>query len=183
MTEARQVSIADTFCKQLEKRLSGRPEFGNLKVEVLNFGIGGYGTDQELLTLRLHVLDFSPDLVMLAFCPGNDVAGNSRQLDSQVKRAFGAGYANSYKPFYQLRDGKLIVDNSFRNFRLDYLYRRFLLEAIHYSRCLELINQARRAVVVRKGHHAPRQAYNIGLLDEEPRGAEGRGLEGSLEDH
>ena len=158
-TEARQVSIADTFCKQLEKRLSGRPEFGNLKVEVLNFGIGGYGTDQELLTLRLHVLDFSPDLVMLAFCPGNDVAGNSRQLVSQVK--------NPYKPFYQLRDGKLIVDNSFRNFGLDHLYRRFLLEAIHYSRCLELINQARRAMVVRKGHHVPRKAYNIGLFDEE----------------
>ena len=158
-TEARQVSIGDTFCKQLEKRLSGRPEFGNLKVEVLNFGIGGYGTDQELLTLRLHVLDFSPDLVMLAFCPGNDVAGNSRQLNSQVK--------NSFKPFYQLRDGKLIVDNSFRNFGFDYLYRRFLLEAIHYSRCLELINQARRATVVRKAHHVPRKAYNIGLFDEE----------------
>ena len=157
MTEARQVSIADTFCKQLEKRLSGRPEFGNLKVEVLNFGIGGYGTDQELLTLRLHVLDFSPDLVMLAFCPGNDVAGNSRQLILNPER----------KPFYLLRDGKLIVDNSFRNFGLDYLYGRFLLEAIHYSRCLELINQARRAIVVRNGHHVPRKAYNIGVFDEE----------------
>jgi len=85
MIEARQVSIADTFCKQLEKRLSGRPEFGNLKVEVLNFGIGGFGTDQELLTLRLHVLDFSPDLIMLAFGPGNDVSGNFKQLNLQVK--------------------------------------------------------------------------------------------------
>jgi len=156
-TEARQVSIADTFCKQLEKRLSGRPEFGNLKVEVLNFGIGGYATDQELLTLRLHVLDFSPDLVMLAFCPGNDVAGNSRQLILNRER----------KPFYLLRDGKLIVDNSFRNFGPGYLYHRFLLEAIHYSRCLELINQARRAMVVRKGHHVPRKQYNIGLFDKE----------------
>jgi lysophospholipase L1-like esterase len=173
MTEARQVSIADTFCKQLEKRLSGRPEFGNLKVEVLNFGIGGYGTDQELLTLRLHVLDFSPDLVMLTFGPGNDVSGNFKQLLSQVKSGgLSAGYGgplrrpNLYKPFYQLRDGKLIVDNSFRNFGLDYFYGRFLLEAIHYSRCLELINQARRAIVVRKGHHVPRQAYNIALVDK-----------------
>lgn len=166
MTEARQVSIADTFCKQLEKRLSGRPEFGNLKVEVLNFGIGGFGTDQELQTLRLHALDFSPDLVMLAFSPANDVSGNFKPLVSQVRSAVGAGYANVYKPFYQLRDGKLIVDNSFRNFGLYYLYRRFLLEAIHYSRCLELINQARRAIVVRKGHHAPSEVYNIGLFDE-----------------
>jgi hypothetical protein len=158
-TEARQVSIADTFWKQLEKRLSGRPEFGNLKVEVLNFGIGGYATAQELLTLRLHVLDFSPDLVMLAFCPGNDVPGNSKQLVSQIR--------DPYKPFYLLRDGKLIVDNSFRKFGLDYLYRRFLLEAIHYSRGLELINQARRAMVLRKGHHVPSTAYNIGLFDEE----------------
>jgi len=173
MIEARQVSIADTFCKQLEKRLSGRPEFGNLKVEVLNFGIGGFGTDQELLTLRLHVLDFSPDLIMLAFGPGNDVSGNFKQLNLQVKGggALSAAWGplrrpNLFKPWYQLRDGKLIVDNSFRNFGFDYLYGRFLLEAMHYSRCLELINQARRGIVVRKGHHVPRQAYNIAVVDK-----------------
>src|SRR5438093_12772127 len=50
-TEARQVDIADTFSKRLETLLQGRSEFRNLKIEVLNFGIGGYGTTQELLTL------------------------------------------------------------------------------------------------------------------------------------
>jgi len=37
---------------------------------------------------------------------------------------------------------------------------------MHYSRCLELINQARRGIVVRKGHHVPRQAYNIAVVDK-----------------
>ena len=97
---------------------------------------------------------------MLAFCPGNDVAGNFRQLVSEVKRG------SLQSPSINCATGKLIVDNSFRNFGLDYLYRRFLLEAIDYSRCSELINQARRAIVVRKGHHVPRQVYNIGLFDE-----------------
>jgi hypothetical protein len=158
-TEARQVDIAATFWKRLEAHLQGRPEFSNRRVEVLNFGIGGYGPTQEFLTLKKHVLDFSPDLVILAFCPGNDLSSNSKQIVSQVNRSF--------TPFYVLRDGQLVLDNSFRDLSIDYLQRRFLLASIHYSRILEIVNQARRVVVLRAMQQQPNKSYEIGLLDEE----------------
>ena len=41
-------------------------------VEVFNFGVSGYNTQQEIETLREKGLQFSPDLVILTFCV-NDV--------------------------------------------------------------------------------------------------------------
>ncbi len=35
--------------------------------EVLNFGIGGYGTDQTLLRVENEILGFNPDLLVVAF--------------------------------------------------------------------------------------------------------------------
>lgn len=39
-----------------------------LPVEVLNFGVTGYNTAQEVETLRSRALAFAPDLVLLAYC-------------------------------------------------------------------------------------------------------------------
>lgn len=67
--EALQVELEDTWQKILARKLSeslGRP------VETYNFGVSGYGTDQEWLTLREKVWQFRPDMVILAFSP-NDV--------------------------------------------------------------------------------------------------------------
>jgi hypothetical protein len=158
-TEARQVDIEETFWKRLEARLDRRREFEGRRIEVLNFGVGGYGTAQQLLTLKLHALDFSPDLVVLAFCPGNDIADNSKLLSSQVNRSF--------RPFYSLRDGALVLDSSFRDFSLTYLQRRVSLTVIHYSRVLELMNQARRLVAARRSSQPPGSPNEIGLFDEE----------------
>jgi len=51
-----------------------------VKIEVLNFGVSGYGTAQELLTLREQVWKYSPDIVMLAVTTNNDITDNSRAL-------------------------------------------------------------------------------------------------------
>jgi hypothetical protein len=158
-TEARQVDIAYTFWKRVEARLRGHPPFGKRKVEVLNFGIGGYGPAQELLTLRLHTLRFFPDLVILAYCPGNDLASNSKRLSAQTNRAFA--------PFFILRNGELVLDNSFRDLTAEYLKRRAMLSGIHYLRTFEVLNQVRRGVALRRLQVAERKPYEIGLYDEE----------------
>jgi hypothetical protein len=49
----------ETFAAQLAATLPG--------VEVLNFGVGGYGTDQMLLYLESEGLAWAPDVVVLAF--------------------------------------------------------------------------------------------------------------------
>ena len=69
---------------------------------MINFGVSGYGTAQELLTLRHYVWDYSPDIVLMAFLPGNDVRNNSKELEPEKLR-----------PFFRLRDGELELDRSF----------------------------------------------------------------------
>ncbi len=68
-TEASQVKLEDTWEKVMVRRLG---EVTGKKIETYSFGVSGYGTDQEWLTLREKVWMFKPNLVVLAFSP-NDV--------------------------------------------------------------------------------------------------------------
>lgn len=69
--EALQVDLDQTFPKLVETAL---PD-----TEVMNFGISGQGQVEELLTYRTYVRPFRPDLVVLAFFPGNDFIDNWRR--------------------------------------------------------------------------------------------------------
>ena len=137
--EARQVAVEDTFWSHLGQHLGRCPASAGRTVEVLNFGVGGYGTTEELLTLRKDVLRYSPDLVLLAFFVGNDVRDNSREL------TLSEGWRVP-KPIYFRQDGKLVLDDSFRQSR----GQQLLYEATHHSRLLQLVNEARRAWVTRQ---------------------------------
>jgi hypothetical protein len=106
-TEAIQVPQDETFCAVLEKDLRGCRRLAERKVQVLNFGVAGYGTAQELLTLRHGVWDYSPDIIILAFYTENDLSDNSPVLASQRSDDWP-------RPFFKLRGGALVVDNSFR---------------------------------------------------------------------
>ena len=67
------VREADAFPRQLEALLNERRGAG-ARVEVLDFGVPGYNLDQEIETLRVKGLAFSPDVVVVAFCL-NDLEG------------------------------------------------------------------------------------------------------------
>src|SRR6267154_1898539 len=56
-TEAMHVPMEQTFCSVLERKLQECNAFPGKKVEVINFGVSGYGTGQELLTLQQRVWD------------------------------------------------------------------------------------------------------------------------------
>lgn len=66
-TEAVQVSEGDLFTRQIE---ASHPQF-----EVINAGVGGYGTIQEYLYLATEGLRFHPDLVLLMVFE-NDLSDN-----------------------------------------------------------------------------------------------------------
>ncbi len=132
--EAVQVDVAETFWSVLEKQLNSQP--GDRRVEVMNFGISGFGTAQELETLRHVVLPWEPDLVLLAFVSGNDVRNNSWELEPMRLR-----------PFYRLQDGRLMLDVSFRQ-HPDFLKAqaastRLKVSLINHSRLLQLFVEAR----------------------------------------
>jgi hypothetical protein len=107
-TEAVHVPIEQTFWSKLERKLGNCEAVkGRKKVEVINFGVQGYGTAQELIMLRKKVWEYSPDIVVLAFFIGNDVINNSPKLEY-----------DHYRPFFVYdASGKLVPDMSFRNLR------------------------------------------------------------------
>ncbi len=102
--EALQVDLHETFWSVMERELSTCAALDGRKIEVLNFGIAGYGTTQELQMLRHYVWEYEPDIVLVAFLAANDVRNNSRQLETEDLR----------RPFYDLVDGQLKLDLSFR---------------------------------------------------------------------
>jgi hypothetical protein len=96
--EAMQVNQDETFWAIMARKLQGCPHLHGRRVEVLNFGQAGFGTAQELLALRHRVWKYSPDVVLLAFFTGNDVADNSPAL-----------MQFPYNPYFTLGDGKLVL--------------------------------------------------------------------------
>ncbi len=101
-SEAFQVPLENTYWSVLERELAAHWPHEQGQVEVLNFGVSGYGTAQELEMLRHYVWDFEPDVVLLQMLASNDIANNSRELE--VSRS---------RPFYTLEDGELVLDDSF----------------------------------------------------------------------
>jgi hypothetical protein len=104
--EAFSVTAEDAFWSVMERELQKCDAFPGKQVEVLNFGVSGYGTGQELLTLREQVWKYSPDIVMLAVTTNNDVIDNSRVLKKTDKI-----------PYFTYHDNQLTLDNSFRSSR------------------------------------------------------------------
>ena len=105
-TEAIHVPVEQTFWSKLERKLGNCDAVkGRKNVEVLNFGVQGYGTAQQLIMLRKKVWDYNPDIVVLAFFIGNDVINNSPKLEY-----------DRYRPFFVYdASGKLVPDMAFRN--------------------------------------------------------------------
>lgn len=93
--QAMNVPLEKMFTSYLEAAL-GRCA-GGRQVEVLNFGVSGYGTAQQLITYRRDVARYSPDIVMLAFYTDNDVHDNHPSTDDRVRS------------YFVLRDGRLVA--------------------------------------------------------------------------
>lgn len=78
--EAYQVDFEESLSKLLETILTSKEK----KVEVINLGVGGYGTTQQYLYLIEEGLSYQPDMILLGFYPGNDLQNNSRILEMQL---------------------------------------------------------------------------------------------------
>lgn len=81
LMEGLQVAGQNTFSSVLETALRTDPSVAPAHVEVLNTGVSGYGTDNELLYFRNEGYRYAPDLVILGFTIGNDIRNNQPQLE------------------------------------------------------------------------------------------------------
>ena len=142
--EAFQVDMNHAFWAVMGRELAGCRALQGKTVEVVNFGVMGYGTAQELEVLKTRVWQYSPDLVVLEYFPGNDLSDNSRELRSDQDLP---------KPFFDLRNGKLILDDSFRDasgvkFRLSW-QGRLLYFLLRHSRVMQLAHKVENEALVR----------------------------------
>ena len=139
-TEALQVDEQQTLVQQLQQRLTSADHCQLRRkypagVEVLNFGVGAYGTGQQLLTWRHLARRYRPDLVLLLVYPGNDFTDNEP-------------VARSDRPVFVLdAQNNLVLDQGFRQ-SAAYRWRislpgRVLDGLVNHSRLLQLLNEAK----------------------------------------
>ncbi|XTZ10456.1 MAG: SGNH/GDSL hydrolase family protein, partial [cyanobacterium endosymbiont of Rhopalodia yunnanensis] len=135
--EAIQVNLEETFWSFIEQELRNCPSINNQIVESINFGVGDYGTAQELMTFKKQVKHYSPDMIILAIFTGNDIVNNSKVLSSDDR----------FSPFLIEQEGKFFMDFSLRETKTyqwrSSLRRKVIFSIINNSYLLQMINKAR----------------------------------------
>lgn len=135
--EALSVGMDEAFWSVMGKQLQQCDAFPGKKIEVLNFGVSGYGTAQELLTLREQAWKYSPDIVMLAVTTNNDITDNLRALKKTDEI-----------PYFVYHDNYLTLDDSFKNSRVFRLRQSGISRFGRWSRDHSRVVQA-----ITQGHH------------------------------
>jgi hypothetical protein len=139
-SEARGLPLDQTWWRRLERALNVCDLRPGQRVEVLNFGIGGFGTAQQYIQLQTEVIRYQPDLVLLQFNGADDVRNNSFLLEPEKER-----------PFFMLdAKGTLVIDDSFASapaFRTRASFRHQLLRKVS--------DRARVVQLVRALHEVP----------------------------
>jgi len=144
--EAMQVDEDRAFWALLPKKLEACRFAAGKHVETINFGVSGYGTGNELMMLQTRVWPFQPDMVLLAFFPGNDVRNNSKHLESYP-----------YYPFFSLKDGKLLADMSFRD-AAEFKEKQHIAEHrawLQELRLYQLMRRVKAGNLAQHFHNAP----------------------------
>ncbi|NOL48049.1 GDSL-like Lipase/Acylhydrolase family protein [Synechococcus sp. MIT S9220] len=162
-TEGLQVDEDETWIKVLEKQLNMFSSCSILNyrnAEVLNFGVGGYGTGQSLLTWRYQASKFRPDLVILAVYPGNDFSDNEPN-------------SRDDRPTFRISSqGLLEQDDSFKLSK-GYLFRtsivgRVLDQFVNHSRFLQLLNESKNRVAAFRRSPNSSQSDSLSVAPSPP---------------
>lgn len=84
--EALHVPLEDTLARRLEEEIDRQGR----NVEVIGAGVSGYGTAGAVLFFERQGVRYEPDVVVLAFYPGNDVRNNSPTLEDTLRPVYTA---------------------------------------------------------------------------------------------
>ncbi|MBI4023981.1 MAG: SGNH/GDSL hydrolase family protein [Verrucomicrobia bacterium] len=99
-TYGEQVEEPQTFARRVETLLNADLSRGGgsaPRIETMNFGVGGYDTQQEALCYEAFVRKYRPNLLVLAMYVHNDLIGNAFYL---LENGFG-------RPYFRLANGVL----------------------------------------------------------------------------
>jgi hypothetical protein len=117
--EAVQVNLEETFWKRLETQLDPA------RWEVINLGVGDFGTAQEYLALEKLGLEYQPDAVILEIFPLNDICNNTIELYGMCRSK-----NDRYRPYFVESNGDIRLTSAqpVRNFLRRYSVTYGLLE-------------------------------------------------------
>lgn len=130
-----EVDVNDTYLNQLEVALRAK---GYSQVEVVNLAVSGFGTAEELITLREEGFKYSPDMVILGYFI-NDIDNNMTSHLFELRGNELHRAADTYLPavgirqaLYDIPGYRFLAENSqllniFRN-KLSYLVTKDIKE-------------------------------------------------------
>jgi hypothetical protein len=167
-TEALQVPLEKAYFSVMERQLNSQlGEVGD-KVEVINFGVGGYGLGPQYLTLKEEIWKYDPQIVLVVTSVDSVIRRSSRRM--YPGDSFGA-------PFFVLRQGRLELDAETVARRATFVSETSrqirIADLMNQSRFLSLVNSAKsKAAINIRQMKAPFQAAAHGgassvPLDEE----------------
>jgi hypothetical protein len=137
-SEARQLPVELTYWRRLAQALERCAFQPGKRIEVLNFGVSGYGTAQQYVMLESRAVRYRPDLVLLQFS-ADDVRNNSFALEHDKAR-----------PFYVLdAGGRLRIDESFSS------SPDFMRHSSLASHVLRGVSERSRLLQLASARHAP----------------------------
>ena len=97
-SEGYTVEFEELFSEVLKKKLNAdQPE---RSTEVINFGTGGYSTDQEMLCFERDAAQYQPDATVLMFCVNDPWFNNQSRY-----------YSRGFKPMFKLDGDSLLLTN------------------------------------------------------------------------
>lgn len=135
------VKLKYTWPKQLEKILEKNHK--TLNYDVFNFGVMGYDLTQNIEVIKVKVLKFKPDLIVIGYCV-NDVGLFSREF---TEINYFKGYQNFMKTGIKFID--IILEHS-RFFQ--FIKNRIYLKKTNKS--FKKIEKPRDAILaIKKGYH------------------------------
>ncbi|MDT7604592.1 MAG: hypothetical protein QOF61_2589, partial [Acidobacteriota bacterium] len=144
-TEALEVEMEDAWWAVMERDLQRCDALAGRRVEAINFGVSGFSTARELITLQRRVWQYSPDIVVLNLTTINDIKDNSRVLNRE--------YAALPLPYFIYKGDRLVLDDSALAARNNSLYFRLqqtflggvLNRLREHLRLVQLVDKARIA--------------------------------------
>ncbi|HMC56037.1 MAG TPA: SGNH/GDSL hydrolase family protein [Gemmatimonadaceae bacterium] len=98
-SEAVQVNVEETFHHLLQGMLNAH---GGTRWEVINIGVGDFGTAQEYIALVRYGLAYQPDVVIHEIFPLNDICNNGIELVDLCRSK-----NDQYRPYFVEKDGDL----------------------------------------------------------------------------
>lgn len=130
-----EVDLEDTYLYRLEHRLHA---LGARSVEVVNLGVSGFGTAEELITLREEGFRYDPDMVVLAYFVNdieNNVMSNLYALQGDTLKREAAVYLPAVgirKTLFSIPGYRYMADHSqllnlFRN-HISYIVQKSLAQ-------------------------------------------------------